>query len=178
MEATYHAAMTIMSPRDLEEATRRLPALALKSASTLSSASDVFISHSRLDTALLGHVAHAIRAEGKVPYADVLDPVVRAIKPGDFGAHFAEAIADCGKLIVLMTPNSYSSRWVPWELGLAHGYFSSANAILWPVSGIRDQASWLRQDYFEIYPHVEISQGRFWVMGGDTLSTLGGWLKS
>lgn len=117
-------------------------------------------------------------------YADVLDPAAKQLSPEMFGAFFSQAIADTERLVALVTSQTSTSRWVPWELGLAHGIHSPRRVAVWPVRELSEGESWARQEYFDMYPRIEWvrifgqeqwgvrdpTDGRFW--------RLSGWLTS
>ena len=128
-----------------------------KSASVLSASSNVFLSHSSKDDAdVLAGAVKVLRTEGGIVYADVLDPEAKRLSPGAFGAFFREAIADCGRLVVLLSKATTTSKWVPWELGLADGEFGLKHVAIWPIveSSVEDPY-WAKQEYLNIYSRVE-----------------------
>ncbi len=130
-----------------------------KSASALSERSNVFLSHASLDSnKLLRGVLRVLKGHGAVTYADVLDPVAKQLDADGFGAFFVDAIADCGRLVALTTSNSRRSRWVPWELGLAHGLHGRERTAVWPVVEPGAGQASVADEYHNVYPTVQWSR--------------------
>jgi len=75
----------------------------------------LFISYSRLDTELMRKVMSEMRSEGFKTWSD------EKIEPGapDWVEAIRNAIKDCGALVVILTPRSYTSQWVRRELDYA-----------------------------------------------------------
>jgi hypothetical protein len=148
--------MAVTTRDQLEARGGRLTEGLRKAASALSGASDLFLSHSAKDKGGLLNGAIAILGEnGASVYADVLDPEAKQLSPDVFGGFFSQAISDTGRLVVLVTRQTTASRWVPWELGLAHGMHSAARVAVWPVKNPGENESWAQQEYFAIYPRIE-----------------------
>jgi hypothetical protein len=127
-----------------------------KSASALSSQSDLFLSHASADIGRLTSGAiRILSAAGAKVYADILDPDAPT-EPSELGAFFAQAIRDTERLVVLLTGNVKRSRWVPWELGFAHALHDLSRVALWPV--VDDPGApneWVYWDYLALYPRIE-----------------------
>lgn len=163
--------MTLTARAQLEREGMHLGERMEKSASKLSSVSNLFLSHSSADAgSLLRGALDVLQKHGASVYADVLDPDARRLTPPEFGDFFAQAIRDTGHLVVLLTENTGDSRWVPWELGLAHGIHGQRRAAVWPVlQNPAQPPSWLRQEYLLAYPVLERAtlmgrQGEEWVV--------------
>lgn len=79
----------------------------------------VFISHQHADSDLAGKIAAYFRAKHDIDaYLDLLDPV--ASKTGDeLGEHLRLQLGACTQLMAVVSMNTKSSWWVPWEIGVA-----------------------------------------------------------
>ena len=148
--------MSIATRDQIEKYSRHITEELRKSASKLSATTNLFLSHSSEDKGplLLGGI-EALHRHGARVYADVLDPEAKGLPPNKFGEFFNQAISDTERLVALVTSNTASSRWVPWELGLAHGIHSIEKVAIWPVRHRRETDSWAKQEYFELYPRIE-----------------------
>jgi hypothetical protein len=123
----------------------------------------VFLSHSSKDDNLVPGVIVLLQRHGATVYADDYDtrlpdppnPATAAVLRGE--------IQGCPRLVVLVTNNSASSRWIPWELGLGDGFHNiPPNAILASTpSGVLP--AWLGTQYFHLYPKVVNVAGAWWV---------------
>lgn len=148
--------MPIASREQIVRRSRFLNEGIRRSASILSGTSDLFLSHSRSDIGpLLDGAIEILDDHGASVYADVLDPEAKQLPPGRFGAFFSQAIEDTERLVALVTGQTATSRWVPWELGLAHGIHSLNRVAIWPVKEREETVSWPRQEYFAMYPRIE-----------------------
>lgn len=128
--------------------------------------SDLFLAHASQDKGpLLDGAIEVLTDAGAAVYADYLDPEAKHLPPDEFGAFFSQAIKDTHRMVVLLTEKTASSRWVPWELGLAHGIHNVENAAVWPVVEAGRQGAWAKQEYFAMYPRIEwvnFSNGAGW----------------
>lgn len=149
--------MSLTARSLLESEGWRLSEGVRKTASVMSSVSNVFLSHSSKDGGdMLDGAIRVLRDHGGVVYADVLDPAAKDLSAAEFGSFFDTAIRDVGHLVALLTDNTADSRWVPWELGLAHGIHGLRRTAVWPV--VRDPSLppyWTTQEYLRVYPMLE-----------------------
>jgi hypothetical protein len=79
----------------------------------------VFISHQRADSTLAGNVALRLRTYHQIDcYLDLIDP--EASKTGDkLGEHLREQLGLCTQLLAVVSQNTKTSWWVPWEIGIS-----------------------------------------------------------
>ncbi len=57
------------------------------------------------------------------------------------------------KFILMATPNSSDSKWIPWELGLGDGFVNYENVAILPIT--QYSSSWEEQEYYSIYGYIE-----------------------
>lgn len=63
-------------------------------------------------------------------------------------------IVECTRFVLLTSPNSKDSRWVPWELGVADGKKGIHKIAIFGASdsaGLDDWSSW---EYMGFYPKI------------------------
>jgi len=138
-------AMAFATCTQLEANAQRLTESLRKAASVLSSASNLFLSHSGRDKGdLLNGAIAVLHENGASVYADILDPEAKQLSPNKFGVFFSQAISDTERLVALVTSQTSTSRWVPWELGLAHGIHSATRVAVWPVKSLGESETWAR----------------------------------
>ena len=79
-------------------------------------------------------------------------------------------ISGSAKFVLLATPNALDSRWVPWELGIAHGLKGRAHMAILPVVGYTGK--WQGNEYVGMYPTIYETSGGWAVFQPDQ-STVG-----
>lgn len=117
---------------------------------------DLFLSHSKLDSSLIPGALDLLSKRGASVYVDVTDPEISSLSMAGKVDRVKDAIRQCKKLVILFTKNSESSRWIPWELGLAEGIHGVKQVATFPVglNGIDEEAKWGKQEYFASYPQI------------------------
>lgn len=118
------------------------------------SATDVFLSHSSTDKDVLPQVIGFLEKHGAKVYIDKADKELPQKTSAETGVKLKERIAQCPKFIVLVTANSKSSRWIPWELGIADEKKKLPNIALLPDVGNQANADWPEQEYLGLYPRI------------------------
>lgn len=126
-----------------------------KRASYDASSLKVFISHSSADSQLIPGVEAFFQQFGASIYADVMDDSLQGLPDAAKAVVLRAEIAKCDKLAVLVTAATKTSKWIPWELGLADGSCSPVHAALLPVTEGGREEDWAKQGYMELYPRVE-----------------------
>lgn len=79
----------------------------------------VFISHQKADSEYAAAIAYRLRYQHEMDsYLDLIDPSVR--QPGeDLGNHLRREMTKCTQLLAVVSSNTKTSWWVPWEIGIA-----------------------------------------------------------
>jgi hypothetical protein len=95
----------------------------------------VFLSHSTLDEELLDGVIRILERHGADVYTDKTDLSLPPVTSRETAATLKARIKLSRKFIVLTSEKSKSSRWVPWELGLADGFLNPKKCSCFPNSG-------------------------------------------
>lgn len=171
-----------------EDQLRRFPAqltanqrLSTKSASasrTASTVATVFLSHSHQDADLVEPTILLLASQGVTVYVDWKDPSMPAMTSPETAARIKDRISGCNKFVVLGTNNAVTSRWIPWELGVADSRNGLANIAIMPV--VQQYRNWNGHEYVGIYSTLELSDSGNWAVfpaGKNQGMTLENWLK-
>lgn len=134
---------------------------------------DIFLSHSKSDAQIILGVKGILEDYGKTVYVDWLDDP--QLDRSHVTAKTAEMIRlrmrQCQSLVYVHSPNSASSKWMPWELGYFDA-FCGAVAIL-PVTKSESE-SFHGQEYIGIYPYIDeapikgSSNNKLWINRSST----------
>lgn len=118
---------------------------------------DLFLSHSYLDKDLVLTLVQLFTNAGYYVYVDWIDDVQLDRNNVTVAtANFIKSrIKQCKGLSYISTSNIVSSKWCPWELGIADGLHSGKACIL-PVLNQGD--SYNGQEYLKLYPYIEYAR--------------------
>jgi len=116
----------------------------------------IFLSHSskESDEAIEGTLSFfKIEFNAKV-FVDRKDANLSGIPSTEAAPYLKENIIKIPKFVIMMSPDTYSSKWIPWELGLADGSKGYDKIALYFVNqdGTDNIAS--KQEYFGLYPQM------------------------
>jgi len=132
--------------------------MAFKSAG-VSQGKDVFLSHSSGDHELLPAVILVLEQHGGRVYVDEQDSSLRGSDFESVAARLRTAVHRCPKFVLFVSAKTDSSKWIPWELGIADGAKQGRNVALFPSAERAPDMSWAEQEYLGLYHRVVI--GRF-----------------
>ena len=126
---------------------------------------DLFISHSFSDKDLIFGLKYLFEKSGYDVYIDwINDSQLDRSNVNDKTAQLVKRrIAASKGLAYISTSNSTTSKWCPWELGVADGM--SGNVCILPVM----DSKFVGQEYLGIYPYIEYDKtsgdhrDEFWV---------------
>jgi len=124
-----------------------------KSAET-SAGKTVFLSHSTKDHTYVPGVIELFRENGASTYVDDGDKRLPSSPDHTTANILKQTIKQCPRFVVLVSPNSYSSRWIPWELGLADAYKTVAPIAVLPIAPTSSEESWAKTEYLGLYPRI------------------------
>jgi TIR domain len=118
---------------------------------------NVFLSHSQSDLRPAEFAVDILEQHGASVYIDVRDAVVAsASSDREIAMRLRKAIQQTRRLAVLVTENTSTSRWIPWEMGVADGIGGPGRVALFPFRRDANAPSlWAEQEYFELYARVE-----------------------
>lgn len=114
----------------------------------------VFLSHSSADDEHVDRVVLFFRDFDAVVYADNYDKTLPKPPNVATAATLKTRIANTSRFVVLVSPNSRGSRWIPWELGIADGKKGVAPVAILPVTNDGTEEAWTVEEYFGLYPRI------------------------
>lgn len=114
---------------------------------------DLFLSHSHRDVAHIGAAIQLLESHGASVYVDTLES--GSPSPQEMASHLRQAVVRCRRLVALVTEATSSSRWIPWEMGLADGSAGTTQVALLPLRASGGAELWAKQEYFELYARIE-----------------------
>lgn len=120
---------------------------------SLSANQIVFLSYRRKDKEYVKPIVDLLHSLRVNVYIDYLDQQLPDTPDSKTAALLRERIQQSDKFILVATPNSKDSKWIPWELGLGDGFDGYENTIILPVTN--NVYSWDEQEYFGIYGYVK-----------------------
>jgi hypothetical protein len=135
----------------------------LSEAKTTIAGKTVFLSHSSVDDAIVPAVISFFASFEASVYADDFDKRLPNPPSAITASILKSEIRKCPRFVVLTTPSSRTSRWIPWELGLADGYKGiPPNAtLMFTPEGIVE--TWTKEQYFNLYPKI-VNDNWNWVV--------------
>lgn len=120
---------------------------------TASSQHYIFLSHSHLDGDLVLSAAALIGEYANAIYIDWKDESMPKVTNAVTARRIKAKIAETSKFILLATNNALSSKWVPWELGIADQSNGMSKVLIFPVED--PPHTWLGNEYIGIYSYVD-----------------------
>jgi len=135
---------------------------------------DIFLSHSFLDRSVIKGLFIELKSMGFKVYVDwIVDP---HLDRNNITKESAELIRNRMKssksLLLAVSTNAVTSKWMPWELGFADGH--SGKCAVLPVSDqVYAQNSYTGFEYLKLYPFVKkqvnmSQQEKLWVIESAT----------
>ncbi|MCB2352665.1 toll/interleukin-1 receptor domain-containing protein [Clostridium estertheticum] len=95
-------------------------------------------------------------------YIDWLDSDMPPTTSTDTANKLKEKITDSKRFIVLATPESIKSIWIPWELGIADIRKGLSNIAILPLTN--NTLEWKDREYYGIYNTIEKSNTGNWAV--------------
>lgn len=123
----------------------------------------IFLSHKHDDKeyikATIGFLLEQGISSDEV-YIDWLDSSMPPTTSADTATKLKEKISDSRKFIVLATPESIKSIWIPWELGIADIKKGLSNIAILPIT--TNAYEWKDREYYGIYNTIEKANSGNW----------------
>ncbi len=113
----------------------------------------IFLSYRRKDKIWVKPIVDFLQNLGVSIYIDYVDDELPDKPNSETAAILRQRIKDSDKFILLATPNSKESKWIPWELGLGDGFDGYDNVLILPLTNYSH--SWAEQEYYEIYGYIK-----------------------
>lgn len=118
---------------------------------------DVFISHSHVDEHRARKLRDRLEKWGVSAYIDTNDVALSELPSAEVANRLVEKLRRCRLMIFAFSKEATTSRWMPWELGLAHGVIG--RVVLWPFA--KDAvAAVAMQEYLQLYETLEPTTAR------------------
>ena len=127
----------------------------LEKASTFDDSKLAFLSYCSLDEDYLVGVIKFFEKYGVNVYVDKYDKRLPEPPDTQTASLLKKEIHSCKRFILLVSPNSKNSIWVPWELGLADGFKGVAPVALLPIGPTSIEAEWVKRQYLGLYPRIK-----------------------
>ena len=115
----------------------------------------VFLSYRRADRKYVEGIVKLLKKIGVSVYIDYLDETLEDKTSDTVASILRNRINACKKFILLATPDSGNSKWMPWELGLGDRIVNYQNVAILPLTN--SATVWADQEYGRIYGHIEAS---------------------
>lgn len=113
-----------------------------------------FLSHSTDEDDLVPGAVHILENHGGKVYVDHRDPTLPETDCLAIAEHLRTVIAGCRKFVMLATPRSKDSKWIPWELGLGDGLRNNTNVALFPLAESAADQQWAEREYLGLYQRI------------------------
>lgn len=138
----------------LRSVAARADTRALLKEASLATGKTTFLSHSSKDHDLVPGVIQVLKQHGGQVYVDDADPELPKTDFVATAARLRKAVGACKKFVLLVTPRTSGSKWIPWELGLGDGRNKEPNVALFPSADTADNQNWADQEYLGLYRRI------------------------
>jgi hypothetical protein len=115
---------------------------------------NVFLSHLSTDEDFLAIVEYLLRQHGGVPHMSATDKCLSPTASAEAVKKLRATIDGLPRFIVFVTPQSTTSKWIPWEIGLANGLKKDSEIALWPSAPADVGEEWVAAGYLGIYRRI------------------------
>ncbi|WP_277376111.1 toll/interleukin-1 receptor domain-containing protein [Paenibacillus polymyxa] len=138
----------------------------------------VFLSHRHTDKEAVKKAVGFLAQFGQKTYIDWLDHSMPSITSSETADKLKNRITKSNKFVLLATPKSLESIWIPWELGIADGVKGLERIAILPL--VNNDTNWDEREYYGLYNYIEqVSDGRWGVFkqGESTGVPLESWFE-
>jgi hypothetical protein len=151
----------------------------LAEAKTGSVSGSVFLSHSSNDDDKVDGVVLFLHEHGAKVYVDDNDERLPNPPSTDTAKLLKHEIDIASRFVVLVSPNSRNSRWIPWELGLADAFKGTTPVAILPFTQDGNEDQWAKEEYFGLYRRIYKYDDEWRVLNPETnkYRPLKDWLK-
>lgn len=139
---------------ELREWGRKERSTQLESHSHQIAGKTVFLSHSSQDNDLLAGAAQVLENHGGRVYVDVGDASLCTGDCTEIAERLRKRIGQTRRFVMLATPKSKDSLWIPWELGLADGIHGAPQVALFPSAETWHDMEWSKREYLGLYRRI------------------------
>lgn len=124
-----------------------------KTASELSM-KNVFLSYNSDDTDKVYFLYDLLQRNGGRVYLDKYDTSLSKMDFQKVADRLSQAAQSCSKMVLLVTKKVSESIWIPWEIGLGHGFHSKSSVALFFASEDVKDTDWRDQEYLGMYQWI------------------------
>ena len=136
----------------------------LSEAKTASAKATVFLSHSSADDEHVERIVLFFREFDALAYADNYDKSLPKPPSVITAETLKNKIANKSRFVVVVSPNSRNSRWIPWEIGIADGKKGVAPIAILPITADGNEDAWTVEEYFGLYPRIKLYDDGWYVV--------------
>lgn len=140
---------------------------------------NVFLSHRHNEnTRLINQVRGFFLSQGANLYIDWLDKNMPKVTSSETAEKLKSKIKSSQKFVILATPKSIESIWMPWEIGLADQIKGLNNIAILPI--INEGQTWEKREYYQLYSRIEKVENEWLVLKPENSfvgEELGKWLR-
>lgn len=115
----------------------------------------VFLSHSHSDKELVLGIINILGSQGMSVYVDWQDDDLPRVTGRETAEKLKKQIKRSDLFMLLATRNALSSKWVPWELGLADELKGYARTLIIPVAD--PSGNFDGVEYLQLYSRVVVA---------------------
>jgi TIR domain len=115
---------------------------------------NTFLSHSSKDNGLVPAAILILENHGGRVYVDIGDERLPRIPSVQTAQILRNTLRELRRFVLLVSPNSKGSTWVPWELGLADGQKGVPAVALFPVVESTSESKWTEYEYLGLYSRI------------------------
>ena len=116
---------------------------------------NLFLSHSFQDMHHARWAFGMLEKAGAKVYVDARDASLQNVTAKDAAIRIRGVIRECKRLVALVTENTHTSKWIPWEKGIGDGVASEDRVAIFPLRSAGGSELWAKQEYLELYPRIE-----------------------
>lgn len=122
----------------------------------------IFLSHSHHDKILAKGLRNQFASLGIKLYVDWLDLTMPVITDRTTANKIKERINNCDHVLVLATKNALTSKWVPWEIGVADIQKTPSRISIIPV--VDRSGAFHGNEYLQLYRKIAIKRDGSWTV--------------
>ena len=123
----------------------------------------IFLSHRHSeDIRLINQVRGFFVSQGANLYIDWLDKDMPRVTSSETAEKLKIKIKKSSKFVILATPKSIESIWMPWEIGLADQMKGISNIAILPI--VHENKTWDKREYYQLYNRIENIDNRWLVL--------------
>jgi hypothetical protein len=115
-----------------------------------------FLCHSHEDKKYVEGLQVMLEEQGWQLYVDWQDGKLPSSPNAETAAGIKQKIRETDWFLFLASPNSISSRWCPWEIGIADGIKHHDNIVI--VQTIDRSGNYHGNEYLQLYRHINITK--------------------